>query len=473
MVFRLLIVGWLLVLTGWCVGQEGQEGQPVSQPPALEHRSFAHRQHVTEVYEIDGEQVQFMVHRCFGPEAPIFPQDPDIKSGSSGAGHVISARSANRVDVLWGSMFYGPFQNSAHSQKAMLTELHWDSAEQRLWVALIGTTNETESSVRVWRLDLVRDSESGGLKVEAIARAEQAFSHKWDIARPTFIGASRFTEEDGQMILNLYHHDRPKTRIELADRMEPSDETLKGTILSQETRIAIRAEARPGDAPLKASGLPIRFERETEAVEVDGHPVRFVMHWASGTEQSSFTGKWLAAGYVVSIVPVEDTNEPAMLWYRRSPMMEIHTPIPVAGVISDHTALWWDESQRCLWIAAAVSWSGSIPRLTVHRLELKHENAEARWTVTGRWSATKQYTLDELRSDVERDATRTLIKTMRFVRTDDGMVDLEIEYSAGGSTRLGLPRAVEDWGGPSELPISEMLVELIRDDLAERRGDGK
>lgn len=473
MMFRALIVGWVLVLVSLCVGQE--------EPPALkpllatemESRTDVRREFVTDVIEIDGEQVQFMVHRCYRTSVPAPSADSFVESISYFRGHVVSMRTADSVDMLWSSEHTGAMIRSAHGQDATHIALHWDGGQKRLWVALIATTNETQSNVRVWSLDLVRDPESGRLTVGAIADMEQDISHDWDLSRPVFVGATRFTKEDGTPILNLYHHDRPKTRIELDGRMEPSDESLEGAILSQETRIAIREEARPGEVPLKASGLPIRFERETETVEVDGRRAQFIMHWANGTEQCSFTGKWLAAGYVVSIVPVEDTTEPAMLWYRRSPKIEIHTPIPVAGVISDHTALWWDESQRCLWIAAAVSWSGSIPRLTVHRLELEHENAEAGWTVTGRWSATKKYTLDELRSDVERDATRTLIKTMRFVRADDGMIDLEIEYSAGGSTRLELPRAVEEWGGSTELPTSEMLVELIRDDLAERRGDGK
>ncbi|MFI4854445.1 MAG: hypothetical protein ACIAQF_05630 [Phycisphaerales bacterium JB065] len=355
----------------------------------------------------------------------------------------------------------------------MRIALHWNDVKRRLWVALIGTTNETESIVRVWSLDLVRDPESGRLTVGAIADMEQAFSHDWDISRPVFVGATRFTTDDGAPILNLYHHDRPKTRIELNGRMKPSDETLEGTILSQETRIAIREEAQSGEVPLQTSGLPIRFERETEAVEVDGHPVRFVMHWASGTEQSSFTGNWIGAGYIVSIVPAEDNTQPVMLSYTRSPMLEIHTPMSVAGVIADHTALWWDGEQQCLWIAAGVSWSESIPRLTVHRLEVQPENTDSGWKVTNIRSAIKQYIPDELRGVVEKDATRTLVKSMRFVRADDGGVGLEVEYSAGGSTTLLLPQAVEEWHGSTELPSRELLVDSIREDLAERRRDEK
>ncbi|MFI4853461.1 MAG: hypothetical protein ACIAQF_00605 [Phycisphaerales bacterium JB065] len=351
--------------------------------------------------------------------------------------------------------------------------LYWDQAERLLWVALIGTTNETKSRVIVWRLEIERDAGSGALSVGSVARMQQEFTHKPASFGPMFIDAARFTLDDDRLVLNLYHHDRPKTRIEPEGQMKQSDESLERARLSQQARTTVQDAVRAEDEFLGASGPILSLEQSTDTVEVDGHRALFVIHRvANRTSMASGSithGAWRGPGYAVSIVSTDESIKPETIWHARSPMMHFINSSSAEWVMADLAAVWWDEVEQCLWIGIGFGWSAEgVPLLSVHRLELERTNGEGGWKVADRRVAIERYSLKESQRDVEDVASRLLIRSLRFVRDHDGGVELEIEDSEGGTTTSDLPNKMREQPAMMKPPISELLVELIREDLAER-----
>lgn len=452
----------------WRLSSAVQEEVRRRTSPKREPSLAAWRRFVTEAHAIGGEQVQFMVHRCSGSGVPVFAKDSDAEGWIHSHGYMISSRSQGRVDVLWGSESVVPNYASAASTDNTLAALHWDGAEQRLWVALVGTTNHKKSRVVVWRLDLERDAGTGALSVGQIARMEREYSHEPRPMGPLFVDATRFTEEHGVPILNLYHHDRPKTRIEVDGRMEPSDQAIEGTKVSEETRAAIRKESQSGHPELARSGPHVALQNETEVVELNGLQVRFMMHRLDGTYSDSRFGAAYEQGYMVSILPTGRMDEAALLWYTRSPL-HIHIPVGLWGSVGERTAVWWDEKRERLWVAAAFTSSKGVQRISLYRIGVERDS-EGTWSISSLDTAVGQYTSDEMQGPdgLSETMAKPRIESMRFIRAADGGVDLWVAYPEGLGTMLDLPRNIREVSGKLRSPRSESLLEFIREDLAER-----
>ena len=473
MVIRAVCVGWVLVLGAWCAGQDGQATTPPA--PGQEARAVAQLRFATGASELDGEALRFMVHRCYGNGIPVCTGGSDLDLSRPGYGHVISARTGDRVDLLWASDLVEPAYFSSVSMGRLIPLLHWDDAERRLWVALVGTSNATESRVVVWRHDIERDARSGALTVGAAARMEQEYTHEPGTFGPMFIDAARFTEEATGQVLNLYHHNRPKTRIEPEGRMEPSKETLEGSRLSDEARTSVREAVRIAGPEFRAPGLRVLRERETDVVEVAGTRARFVMHRVPQDGPPGLLnapwGGWYGPGHTVSVVPVDEPNEPNTVWFGREPMMRVHSPVAPMEAVDSRTTLLWDEEQRCLWIGAGFSRSASRPLVEVHRLELRRGDGAGAWEVADRRSVMAEVSSEGLPDDADDAAAFSPIVAVRFVRTGDGGIGLEIERSEGGTATLGVPGDFEEGDAYLSRAIGELILELIRENLAEAGGD--
>lgn len=450
MVFRAVFVGWLLILGAVCLGQEGQAAQGLERLQA------------SDEMEIAGKRVRLVLHRS---TFPAFINEP----GWSGSGFMVTAVPADSLErptVVWAGT--PPLMHIRETQGTVKRSgFLWDSEAQQLWVFAALTIGFEQHAVTVNRLEFDRDAADGTLNVIRRATATESFS--FDKASDLRADSVRFVRaDDGGVDLVLRYPDETETTLDLTRNVR--DEAVAGKLaVNERLREAVLSDLRAN--PLKS----VRFVGETDELRIDGHAVRFAMHWASATEKSSFTGNWLGAGYIVSIVPAAEAIEPTPLWKLRAPTTEIHIPAMVFGAFGERTAIWWDDPGQRLWVATAFT-SGKGPQVIwVTCLGVRRDDATGDWSIGNLSTARNSYTPAELNapdSDASEFGPPALIESMRFVRADDGGIDLEVVHPKGDPTMLNLPRKVEEHATVTEPRISELLVDLIREDLAERDGDG-
>lgn len=451
MVFRAVFVGWLLMLGASCLGQEGRA------EPGLE------RLQASDEIEIAGRRVRLVLHRS---TFPVYFNEP----GWSGSGFMVTAvptDSLGRPTVVWTGtpppMHYREIHGTVERSGFL-----WDSEAQQLWVFAALTIGFKQHSITVNRLEFDRDADDGTLKV--IRRALATDNYSFDKASDLRADSLRFARaDDGGVDLVLRFPDETETMLDLTRKVR--DEAVAGRFaVNERLREAVLSDLRAN--PLKS----VRFVGATDELRIDGHAVRFAMHWSSATEKSSFTGNWHGPGYIVSIVPAAGATEPTPVWKLRAPTTEIHIPAMVFGAFGERTAMWWDDPGQRLWVATAFT-SGKGPQVIwVTCLGVRRDDATGDWSISSLSTARKSYTPAEMNapdSDASEFGSPALIESMRFVRADDGGIDLDVVHPTGNPTVLDLPRKVEEHSSVTETQISELLVELIREDLAGRGGDGE
>lgn len=454
----------------------------------------------TDEVRIDGRAVRFAVHRFDGYPSwgRILPSAARFASTPQGfAVSVLSGEDRSRVKTIyrWND-YLGPFMPEWGALSHRM-DVRWDEEASQVLVGRASIYENGPQHTVVYRLQLAWDKDEQTVKVTSDARLShfQVIEHEWgseewleDSIRESRIQSLAFVDgEDGRTGLKVLYADGTQTVLDVGRaqsimqddpagiefRVRVADDEVLDAAIRED--IARRREAVLSDLrgnPLKS----VRFVGETDELRIDGHAVRFAMHWASATEKSSFTGNWHGPGYIVSIVPAAGATEPTPVWRLRAPTTEIHIPAMVFGAFGERTAMWWDDPGQRLWVATAFT-SGKGPQVIwVTCLGVRRDDATGDWSISSLSTARKSYTPAEMNapdSDASEFGPPALIESMRFVRADDGGIDLDVVHPTGNPTVLDLPRKVEEHSSVTETQISELLVELIREDLAGRGGDGE
>ncbi len=480
--FRALIVGWVLVLAGWCGGQDGQ--------PSVKAVDR------TEAVDIDGQRVRFVMHRVHGHSLDLIDDLGKALPGSWPAGYTIAAIPMNaptEAAIVWCDEHQAisiPFDWLPIAERE---EIWWDQESQRLWVATAFTSAHGAQYIRVHRIAFARQTDDGGLIADGWASASDAFTFSAPLEvlqgdgaplpRSEFDGKPRITSmrfvraDDGEIDLVVQHPERTETTVVLPRGVEERHGGRR-PVPSEELERAVREDLpvlRSLTPPILRRELGVRTTSETPVVKVDGQDARFVLHWVGGGALDMTGQTWNGPGFVLTLQPSDAREEMTTLWYERSVFVRWSVPSHWGG-IAERTALWWDDERGELWIALAFSSSVGDQEVRVWRMRPGRTPERGLWFVNSLEGNGSRFTAADFGGvEGEADGLRggPRIKSMRFVRADDGGVDLEIEYPEGSGTTLKLTRDLEPRVRVSMPPVSDEVVELIREDLAGREGEGK
>lgn len=489
MVFRALMVGWVLVLASWCGGQEVTREVTAAQWPVK-------AVHKAEAVDIDGQRVRFVMHRVLGHSLDLIDDLGNALPGSWPAGYTITAipvDAPNEAVIVWCDEYQAisiPFDWLPTAERE---EIWWDQESQRLWVATAFTSAHGAQYIRVHRIAFARQTDDGGLIADGWASASGAFMFSAPlevlqgdgapIPRSEFDGKPRITSmrfvraDDGEIDLMVQHPERTETKVVLPRRVE----VYRGErrpVPSEELEKAVREDLpvlRALTPPILRRELRVNATSETPVVKVDGQDARFVLHWVGGGTLDMTGQSWNGPGFALTIEPSDSPETITTLWHERSYRVRMSIPIhwwPNA----ERTALWWDDERGELWIALAFTTSVGEHEVRVWCMRPDRTPEANHWFVNRLEGNGSHYTATDFvvpNGKAEGWQSGAQIKAMRFVRADDGGVDLEIEFPEGSGTTLDLTRDLKPMVRMSLPPVSDTVKELIREDLAERQAGGE